>query len=175
MPIAVVIPLYNHAATLGKVVAEVQHFSDFIIVVDDGSSDHAVEEFKKLDHSVHIIRHPRNQGKGAAILSGAEKARELKASHIVTIDADGQHYGEDLPEFFAAISKDPEAITVGCRKFDETYVPGGSRFGRLHRHTRLGAVGTHRDTDSVGPTPPLGPPVRRASPGDLRAAPWIPR
>lgn len=129
-PIAVIIPLYNHAATLGKVVADVQRFSDLIIVVDDGSSDDAVAECGKLDQAVHIIRHPRNRGKGAAILSGAEKARELKARHIITIDADGQHFGEDLPAFFAAISKDPEAITVGCRKFDETYVPGSSRFGR---------------------------------------------
>ena len=128
--IAIIIPLYNHAATLGKVVAEVMRFGDLIIVVDDGSTDNAVEECKKLDQTVHIIRHSCNQGKGVAILSGAEKARELKASHIITIDADGQHYGEDLPEFFAAIKKDPEAIIVGCRKFDETYVPGSSRFGR---------------------------------------------
>ncbi|MEA1921867.1 MAG: DUF2062 domain-containing protein [Pseudomonadota bacterium] len=128
--VAIIIPLYNHAPTLGKVVAEVMRFGDLIIVVDDGSTDNAVAECKKLDQTVHIIRHSRNQGKGAAILSGAEKARELKASHIVTIDADGQHCGEDLPEFFAAINKDPEAITVGCRKFDETYVPGSSRFGR---------------------------------------------
>ncbi|MCK5540664.1 MAG: DUF2062 domain-containing protein [Deltaproteobacteria bacterium] len=128
--IAVVIPLYNHAATLVKVVADVQRFSDLIIVVDDGSTDHAVQECEKLDQSIHIIHHPRNLGKGAAILSGAKKARELKAGHIITIDADGQHYGEEIPEFFAAISKDPEAITVGCRKFDETYVPSSSRFGR---------------------------------------------
>ena len=147
-PIAVVIPLYNHAATLGKVVADVQRFSDLIIVVDDGSSDHAIEECEKLDQSVHIIRHPQNRGKGAAILSGAAKARELKAGHIVTIDADGQHYGEDLPEFFAAISKDPEAITVGCRKFDETYVPGSSRFGRSFSNFWFRVQTGHRIGDS---------------------------
>ena len=128
--VAVVIPLYNHAATLEKVVADVQRFSDLIIVVDDGSSDNAVAECEKLDDTVHIIRHPCNQGKGAAIMSGAQKAQELKACHIITVDADGQHFGEDLPAFFAAISKDPEAIIVGCRNFAKTYVPGSSRFGR---------------------------------------------
>ncbi|MEA3348878.1 MAG: glycosyltransferase family 2 protein, partial [Pseudomonadota bacterium] len=94
---AVIIPLYNHAATLGKVVAEVICFSNLIIVVDDGSTDHAVTECEKLDKTVHIIRHPHNMGKGMAILSGAKKARELKAGHIITIDADGQHYGEEIP------------------------------------------------------------------------------
>ncbi len=127
---AVVIPLYNHAATLSQVVTDVKPFANLIIVVDDGSSDQAEVECQKLDQTVHIIRHPRNQGKGAAILSGAKKARELKASHIITIDADGQHYGDEIPDFMAAINNNPEAIIVGCRKFNETYVPGSSRFGR---------------------------------------------
>ncbi len=127
---AVIIPLYNHATTLGKVVTDVECFAKLIIVVNDGSTDEAVAECQKLNQSVHIIRHPSNQGKGAAILSGAAKARQLGASHIITIDADGQHYGAEIPDFMAAISNNPEAIIVGCRKFDETYVPGSSRFGR---------------------------------------------
>ena len=133
--VAIIIPLYNHAVTLGKVVSDVLRFADLIIVVDDGSTDGAVAECnkvkgKKNGQIVQIISHSCNQGKGVAILSGAERARELKASHIITIDADGQHYGDDLPNFFAAIKKDPETIIVGCRNFDETYVPGSSRFGR---------------------------------------------
>ena len=130
LKIAVIIPLYNHAATIEKVVADVQRFADLIIVINDGSTDAAVKECQKLDQSAHIIHHPQNQGKGAAILNGAAKARQLGVSHIITIDADGQHYGSEIPSFMAAISKYPEAIIVGCRKFDETYVPGSSRFGR---------------------------------------------
>ena len=128
--IALIIPLYNHSATLAKVVLEGQSFTDLIIVVDDGSSDGAAAVINKLPDSVHIIRHSRNLGKGAAILSGAEKALKLKASHIITIDADGQHYSDDIPLFIEAINRNPEAIIVGCRNFAETYVPKSSDFGR---------------------------------------------
>ncbi len=128
--IAIVIPLYNHAATLAKVVAESLRFTDILIVVDDGSRDNAAEVLARLDRKVQIIRHPENLGKGAAILSGARRARELNSSHIITIDADGQHYSDDIPAFITAVIENPEAIIVGCRDFAATYVPKSSDFGR---------------------------------------------
>ncbi len=128
--IAIVIPLYNHAQTLEKVVAESLGFTRHLIVVDDGSRDNVDKILARLNPAVHIIRHPRNLGKGAAILSGAEKARKLGASHIITIDADGQHYSADISGFIAAVRKNPEAIIVGCRNFTATYVPKSSAFGR---------------------------------------------
>lgn len=128
--IAIVIPLYNHAATLEKVVAESCRFSEILIVVDDGSSDNATEVLGQLDPAIHIISHPRNLGKGAAILTGAKKARELNATHIITIDADGQHYSDDILAFINAVNETPEAIIVGCRDFAATYVPKSSDFGR---------------------------------------------
>ncbi|MCK5681011.1 DUF2062 domain-containing protein [bacterium] len=128
--VALVIPLYNHAATLAKVVVEGQRFTDLLIVVDDGSSDGATEVLNKLPHSVHILRHPQNLGKGVAILSGAQKALKLGATHIITIDADGQHFSDDIPLFITALQKSPEAIIVGCRNFAKTYVPKSSNFGR---------------------------------------------
>jgi glycosyltransferase involved in cell wall biosynthesis len=128
--IAIVIPLYNHAVTLEKVVAESFRFTDILIVVDDGSSDNATEVLERLDPAVHVIRHPQNLGKGTAILSGAKKARELNATHIITIDADGQHFSDDIPGFIKAVIENPEAIIVGCRDFAATYVPKSSDFGR---------------------------------------------
>ncbi len=128
--IAIVIPLYNHAGTLEKVVAESRGFTEHLIVVDDGSSDDIDKVLPRLDSEIHLIRHPRNLGKGAAILSGAKKARELDATHIITIDADGQHYSDDIAGFITAVRKNPEAIIVGCRDFAATYVPKSSDFGR---------------------------------------------
>ncbi len=128
--IAIVIPLYNHAATLEKVVDECRSFTEHLIVVDDGSSDDVNKILTRLDPAVHIIRHPRNFGKGSAILSGAKKARELDATHIITIDADGQHYSDNISGFITAVHKNPKAIIVGCRDFAATYVPKSSDFGR---------------------------------------------
>lgn len=128
--IAIVIPLYNHAATLEKVVTESLNFTDILIVVDDGSSDNVSTVLERLDPAVHIIRHPENLGKGAAILSGANRARELNATHIITIDADDQHYSDDIPAFIKAVIETPAAIIVGYRDFAATYVPKSSDFGR---------------------------------------------
>jgi Glycosyl transferase family 2. len=57
-------------------------------------------------------------------------ARSLGMSHIITIDADGQHDPADLPLFLDAIAKDDNAIIVGARDFNTANVPGSSRFGR---------------------------------------------
>jgi len=131
--IAIVIPLYNHAETLEKVVNESRRFSENMIVVDDGSNDGVGEVLSRLDPTVHLLRHPKNLGKGAAILSGSRKARELNATHIITIDADGQHYSDDIPGFIEAVHETPEAIILGCRDFAATYVPKSSDFGRRFR------------------------------------------
>ncbi|MCD4715225.1 MAG: glycosyltransferase, partial [Desulfobacterales bacterium] len=63
----IVIPFYNHSNTLRAVVKEALDVHDSIMVVDDGSTDRGVDKLEGL--SVHIVRHPKNLGKGAAILS----------------------------------------------------------------------------------------------------------
>lgn len=128
--IAALIPLYNHAATLEQVVAGVRRRLDPVIVVDDGSTDAAAAALARPRPGIHIIRHARNLGKGAAILSGAARADELGCRHVITIDADGQHFAEDIEAFLSAIAADPEAVVVGRRDFSATTVPRSSRFGR---------------------------------------------
>lgn len=126
--ILVVIPLYNHAATVRDVVERTLRIHDQVLVVDDGSSDVGTQVLEGLD--VRIIRHPQNRGKGEALRTAFHEAERLGFSHIVTLDADGQHYPEDLPRFFTAIEKDPTGIVVGKRNFEQTSIPGSSRFGR---------------------------------------------
>ena len=128
--IAVVVPHYNHPDTLPAVVAVALEYCRLVIVVDDGSDETAAQALSKLDERALLIRHRNNLGKGAAILSGLHRARKSGASHIITIDADGQHFPEDLPLFIEAIRQDPEALIVGCRRFDAEQVPFASRFGR---------------------------------------------
>lgn len=126
--ILVVIPLYNHGATVRDVAQRCLLQHPHVVVVDDGSSDGGADTLADL--ALSVIRHQVNRGKGAAILSAAAEAGKRGCSHIITIDADGQHLPEDLPLFFQAISVEPMAIHVGWRDFAVANVPNSSRFGR---------------------------------------------
>src|SRR5512147_1572976 len=85
----IVVPVYNHSGTLRDVVNRAIAVCSDVLVVDDGSTDGSAEAVKGLP--VRLVRHETNRGKGAAILTAVGEARKLGMSHIITIDADGQH------------------------------------------------------------------------------------
>jgi uncharacterized protein (DUF2062 family) len=124
----IVIPIYNHGASLRQVVKGCLRHHDRVLVVDDGSRVAAAELV--VDLPVELVRHQVNQGKGAALLTAARWGMEHGYTHMVCLDADGQHDPDDLPGFFAAIKEDPLAVIVGHRDFDQPGIPGSSRFGR---------------------------------------------
>jgi glycosyltransferase involved in cell wall biosynthesis len=126
--IVIVIPVYNHAATLRSVVSRALQVHDKVMVVDDGSTDDAVSPLRGLN--VRLVRHPQNLGKGAAILTAAREARHLGMTHIATIDADGQHNPKDFRRFLPLLQEFPNAIVVGKRDFGHADVPRANRFGR---------------------------------------------
>lgn len=126
--VIVAVPVYNHAPTLRAVVLGLLERHPHVLVVDDGSDDLEPEVLAGLP--VRMVRHGRNRGKGAAIRTAALEARRQGMSHIVTIDADGQHDPADLPLFLEAVAADPLAVIVGARDFNTENVPGSSRFGR---------------------------------------------
>lgn len=125
---AVVIPVYNHRHALRSVVKRALLAHCPVIVVDDGSTDGSADTLTDLP--VKLARLPHNEGKGNALLAGVVEAKKLGATHIITLDADGQHYPEDIPLFLEAIAATPGAIIVGRRDFNVPHVPRSSRFGR---------------------------------------------
>ncbi|BCS88448.1 DUF2062 domain-containing protein [Pseudodesulfovibrio sediminis] len=124
----IVIPVYNHGATLRQVVKDCLAIHPEVLVVDDGCTDGGIETIQDLP--VEVIRHTANAGKGEAILTAVVEAKRLGKSHIITMDADGQHYASDIPAFLEKIRNNPRAVAVGARLFTGPNIPKSSRFGR---------------------------------------------
>tara|TARA_Y100000310_G_scaffold341459_1_gene440638 strand:+ start:138 stop:788 length:651 start_codon:yes stop_codon:yes gene_type:complete len=113
MSLFVIIPAYNEASTISKVIDDVKRYTNNIIVVDDGSSDNT----SKAAKDVTILKHLTNMGKGAAMKTGIEYAIKKAATHIIFIDADGQHEAGEIPNFIEALKATD--IVLGYRKLNK--------------------------------------------------------
>jgi len=133
----VVIPVYNHEHAVGAVVEAVRSAGLSCLLVDDGSAPACAQVLAQLaadaPERIVLVRHARNRGKGAAVISGIREAARLGYSHALQIDADGQHCGADIPLFVAQAAARPEALIVGYPQYDES-VPALRLYGRYLTH-----------------------------------------
>jgi uncharacterized protein (DUF2062 family) len=119
------VPVYNHARTVGDVVRELRSVGAHVIVVDDGSQDGSGQA--AADAGAEVLTHAHNQGKGAALRTGFAHAASKGYRQVLSVDADGQHpLSASLLLVHAA--HDHTTIYVGCRQMDDA--PAVSRFGR---------------------------------------------
>ncbi len=128
----VLVPVYNHASTLGPVLRQLESTGLPILVVNDGSTD-AIDCVLTEFPRVHVAHHAVNQGKGQALLTGMRWALARGFASVLTFDADGQHLAGDIPQLVHAWERDPGAIYVGVRDFKSASsgpVPIGSKLGR---------------------------------------------
>lgn len=112
-----IIPVYNNDGTIADVVKRTLLQCNDVIVVNDGSTDLTKEHLESIS-GITLINSPKNEGKGAALRRGFRKALDLGFTYAITLDADGQHYPEDIPLFLEANIKNPGCLIVGARKME---------------------------------------------------------
>ena len=134
MDISIIVPLLNERESLPELVSRIDAvmkeggFSYEVIMVDDGSDDMDLPGFCR-EQGVECVRHPENRGKGEAIRTAMALLAPRGLDYMIVLDADGQHYPEDIP-LFLPLMEEEGALIVGCRDFNDPNVPGSSRFGR---------------------------------------------
>lgn len=114
--LSVVIPVYNEVDHIREIIKRVQatKLAKEIIVVDDGSKDGTRDVLKKLDRKgkVRVILHERNQGKGAAVLTGLKAA---KGGILLIQDADLEYDPRDYPALLRPITEGIADVVYGSR------------------------------------------------------------
>ena len=126
------IPIYQHGKEIGDVVDALLGFGLPILVIDDGSdvaTRQVLGDLEKRHSSVEVFYRPDNGGRGAALKTGYRLASERGFSHVLQLDADGQHCASDVPEFLAAMARDPGALVLGTPLFDAS-APKSRLYGR---------------------------------------------
>lgn len=122
----IIVPVYNNVGTINGVVQRILRFCQDVIVVDDGSTDGSSDSLETL--GVIVVRYGKNRGKGYALKTGFKEAKARGFERAITIDADGQHFPEDIPVFATEAKEHPDAMLVGSRNLRMENMPGGNTF-----------------------------------------------
>ena len=96
--------------------------TSILLVIFDGSDDGSGEQLQSMavkEPGLHVITLEHNQGKGSAVYHGAKTAYEQGFTHILTMDADGQHPAEWIPRMMELASDNPQAMILGEPVFDD--------------------------------------------------------
>ncbi len=113
MKVFIVIPAYNEAKKIGKVIDNVKKQYNNVIVIDDGSTDNTFEISKSK--KIYVIKHITNRGQGAALKTGIDYALEKGADIVVTFDADGQFLVKDIKKVIEPVLNKKVDVVLGSR------------------------------------------------------------
>ena len=141
------IPDYDHKDAIHEVLRGLAGFGLPCLLVDDGSGPATRAVLAALPREfpwVEVERLPVNRGRGAALAHGYRLAARRGYSHVIQLDADGQHDPADVPTFLAAARRRPEALVLGAPVFDHT-APWIRLYGRRLSQLFVRGVTLSRD------------------------------
>ena len=128
----IVIPNYNHGSAMEQVLELLKSYDLPCLIVDDGSEELTRIILEKLSMQydwVTLLSLPKNLGKGGAVQAGLRQANIEGYTHVIQVDADGQHDLNDLPKFLEAMKNHPEQLISGLPIYDAS-IPKGRLYGR---------------------------------------------
>lgn len=127
MRLIAIIPAFNEENTLGEVILKLKKYVDQIIVIDDGSKDKTYQV--AVQSGAKVYRHLINRGLGGALGTGIKAALLNEADIIVTLDADGQHEPDEIPELIKPIINGEVDVVIGSRFLVHQPMPLFRRIG----------------------------------------------
>ena len=128
--VIVCVPAFNESKAIGLIVSKAKAYASEVLVCDDGSSDSTAQVAEEA--GAIVIRHDKNMGYGAAIVTLFEAAKTMNADIIVTLDSDGQHDPDQIPAVADPILTNGIDIVIGSR-----FLTAEDR-GRVPMYRRIG-------------------------------------
>lgn len=112
------IPAHNEEKTVATISFRARKYVDEVIVCDDGSTDSTRKVIERL--GITVKNHRKNRGKGSALKTLFEAAKDADADIIVTLDADGTHFPEEIPILLKPLLESDSDMVVGSRFITRT-------------------------------------------------------
>lgn len=146
--LGLIVPAYRAASTLGRVLERARRAAPraLVLVVDDGSDDDTA--LAATAAGATVLSHPTNRGKGRALATGLGAAVARWCDPIVTLDADGQHPPEAIPDLVAPLYDLKADVVVGARRRDPRTMPPGRRLTNWLSSALLSRAVGYRVPDS---------------------------
>ncbi len=142
------LPAFNEEKTIANIIKRLRNYVNDVVVYDDGSSDMTSNIAK--NSGAFLIRNSKNKGKGVAFSVLFKEAKRMGADIVVTLDADGQHDPDDIPNLIKPILSDGFDVVVGSRFLINNSIPKHKIIGNyiLNLLTNMLSGSNFTDTQS---------------------------